>query len=155
MPSTVYIETTIPSYLMAWPSKNIVRAAHQQLTQEWWTNRHSFTLYTSRLVIRECQSGDTQAAMERIQSLQGIPLLEQTEDATQLAEQLLKGVPLPPHAATDALHIAISTVHGVNYLLPWNCRHIANVTLRPKIEEVCQFMGFRAPLICTPEELSN
>src|SRR4051794_35622462 len=149
----VYLETTIPSYLTAWPSRDLVRAAHQQITREWWSKRDEFELYSSRLVIQECQAGDPQAAADRLAALAGVPLLEPTAEAADLAEALAEGVPLPERAAADALHIAIATVHGMNYLLTWNCTHIANVTLRPRIESVCRAAGFEPPLICTPEEL--
>jgi hypothetical protein len=116
-------------------------------------HRDEFELYSSRLVVRECQAGDPVAAAARLAELAGIPLLEQTPEADTLAEALLRGVPLPERAAADALHIAIAAVHGVEYLLTWNCTHIANVTLRPRIESVCRASGFEPPLICSPEEL--
>ncbi|MGP0068674.1 MAG: type II toxin-antitoxin system VapC family toxin [Isosphaeraceae bacterium] len=153
MKRRVYIETTIPSYLTAWPSRDLVRAAHQQITREWWTNRSVFELYSSRLVVQECQAGDPQAAADRLAALAGVPLLEQLPEAASLADALLRGVPLPERAAADALHIAIAAVHGVDYLLTWNCTHIANVTLRSQIEAVCRAAGYEPPLICTPEEL--
>jgi len=153
MRSRVYVETTVPSYLAAWPSRDLVRAAHQQITREWWVNRDAFELYSSRLVVQECQAGDPQAAADRLAALAGVPLLEQTPEAAALAEALVRGVPLPERAAADALHIAIAAVHGVDYLLTWNCTHIANVTLRPQIEAVCRAAGYHCPLICTPEEL--
>ena len=153
MKPRVYIETTVPSYLTAWPSRDLVRAAHQQITREWWARRDAFELYSSRLVVQECQAGDPQAAADRLAALAGIPLLEQTSDAAALAEALLRGVPLPERAVADALHIAIAAVHGMDYLLTWNCTHIANVTLRPQIETVCRGSRYEPPLICTPEEL--
>jgi hypothetical protein len=153
MKPRIYLETTIPSYLTAWPSRDLVRAAHQQLTREWWAKRGVFELFSSRLVVEECQAGDPQAAADRLKALAGIPLLEQTADAAVLAEALVSEVPLPERAAADALHIAIATVHGVDYLLAWNCTHIAKVTLRPRIEAVCRAAGYEPPLICTPEEL--
>lgn len=155
MRPTVYVETTIPSYLTAWPSRDLVRAAHQQITREWWARRDEFELYTSRLVVQECQAGDARAAAERLAALAGIPLLEQETEVGELAEALLRGVPLPEKAAADALHIATAAVHGMLYLLTWNCKHIANVTLRPQIEAVCRAAGFEPPLICTPEELPD
>src|SRR5260370_8706262 len=107
MKPTVYLETTIPSYLTAWPSRDLVRAAHQQITREWWAGRDRFDLYSSRLVVQECQAGgDPQAAADRLVALAGIPLLEQGDDVAQLAEALLRGVPLPDRAAADALPIA-------------------------------------------------
>ena len=154
MSGRVYVETTIPSYLTAWPSRDLVRAAHQQITQEWWARRGSYELYSSRLVVVECQAGDPQAAADRMAAMVGIPLLEQSPEVASLAEALLRDVPLPPKAASDALHIATAAVHGMEYLLTWNCTHIANVTFRPQIEAVCRAAGYEPPLICTPEELS-
>jgi predicted nucleic acid-binding protein len=155
MKPRVYVETTIPSYLTAWPSRDLVRAAHQQITREWWSIRGDYELYSSRLVVRECQAGDPRAAADRLAAITDIPLLEQTAEAAALAEALLRDVPLPERAASDALHIATAAVHGMDYLLTWNCTHIANVTFRPQIEAVCRANGYEPPLICTPEELSG
>jgi predicted nucleic acid-binding protein len=149
----VYVETTVPSYLTAWPSRDLVRAAHQQVTREWWASRGGFELYSSRLVVQECEAGDARAAADRLATLAGIPLLEQTSEAAALAEALMSGVPLPVRAASDAIHIAIAAVHGIDLLVTWNCTHIANATLRPRIEAVCRAAGYEPPLICTPEEL--
>src|SRR2546430_8489882 len=123
MKPSVYVETTVPSYLTAWPSRDLVRAAHQQITREWWARRDGFELYTSRLVVQECQAGDPEAAAERLAALAGIPLLEQETDLADLAAALLRDVPLPAKAA-DALHIATAAVHGMQYLLTWNCTPI-------------------------------
>jgi predicted nucleic acid-binding protein len=153
MKPTVYVETTIPSYLTAWPSRDLVQAAHQQITQEWWAHRDDFELFTSRLVVQECRAGDAQAAADRLAALAGIPVLEQGTEVAELAEVLIREVPLPAKAAADALHIATAAVHGMQYLLTWNCAHLANVTLRPRIEAVCRAAGYEPPLICTPEEL--
>jgi PIN domain len=150
----VYLETTIPSYLTAWPSRDLVRAAHQQITRDWWDRRRAeFELYISQVVLRECQAGDATAAAERLKILQDLPLLEQTEEATRLAQALVVRVPLPERAAIDALHVAIAAVHGVDYLLTSNCTHIANATLRDPIESVCRENGYEPPAICTPDEL--
>ncbi len=154
MKPSVYLETTIPSYLAAWPSRDLVRAAHQQITRDWWDRRRAeFELYISQVVLRECQAGDATAAAERSKILQDLPLLEQTEEATRLAQALVDGVPLPERAAVDALHVAIAAVHGVDYLLTWNCTHIANATLRAPIDSVCRENGYEPPAICTPDEL--
>ncbi len=152
MKPTVYIETTIPSYLTARPSRDLIRAAHQHLTREWWARRDQFELFTSRLVVQECQAGDPQAAMDRLTALSGIPILEQEAKVEELAKSLLPGVPLPVKATADAVHIATAAVNGMQYLLTWNCSHIANVVLRLKIEAVCRAAGFEPPLICTPQE---
>ena len=154
MKPRVYLETTIPSYLRAWPSRDLVRAAHQQITREWWHQRRTqFEVFISQVVLRECQAGDPTAAADRLEVLQELSLLEQTDEATKLAQGLVEQVPLPDRAAVDALHIAIASVHGMDYLLTWNCTHIANATLRDPIESVCRAGGFEPPTICTPEEL--
>jgi hypothetical protein len=154
MKPKAYLETTIPSYLTARPSRDLVRAAHQQTTREWWEQRRTeFDLFVSQVVVRECQGGDTDAAAKRLDVIQGLPLLEQTVEAVTLAQALLDAVPLPNQAVVDALHIAISAVHGMDYLLTWNCTHIANASLRFSIESVCREHGYEPPVICTPEEL--
>ena len=110
--AAIYLETTIPSYLTAWPSRDLVRAAHQQITREWWVRRQEYELFVSQLVIRECQAGDREAAEERLEALDGIPLLEQVEEAESLAQALLDRVPLPGRATADALHIATAACMG-------------------------------------------
>jgi predicted nucleic acid-binding protein len=154
MKPRIYLETTIPSYLTAWPSRDLVRAAHQQITREWWRQRRGeFELFISQVVVRECQAGDPDAAARRLEVFRDLPLLEQTGEATALAQLLLEQVPLPDRAAVDALHIAIAAVHGMDYLLTWNCTHIANAALRGRIESACRAGGNEPPAICTPEEL--
>jgi hypothetical protein len=153
MKPRVYLETTVPSYLTAWPSRDLIRAAQQQMTRELWDRRVAFDLFISRIDLLECQAGDARAAADRLAVLTGVPLLEQTETVTALADALVRGIPLPPRASADALHIATAAVHGMHYLLTWNCTHLANATLRPRIEAVCRAAGCEAPLICTPQEL--
>ena len=132
----------------------MVTAAHQQLTHQWWADRRSaFDLYVSQLVIDEAAAGDSEMAARRLAVLDGIPLLAASEDARTLAEELVRKGPVPPKAATDAAHIALATVHGVEYLLTWNCTHIANAEMRVGIESVCRSRGFEPPILCTPEEL--
>jgi hypothetical protein len=126
MKPRVYLETTIPSYLTAWPSRDLLRAAHQQATRDWWAQRDEFELVVSQLVVNECQRGDPSAAAERMKVLEGLPLLDQPEVVDALAGALVRDVPLPPKATIDAFHIAFSACHGLQYLLTWNCTHIAN-----------------------------
>ena len=154
MPERVYVETTVVSYLTAWPSRDIVIAGHQQTTHEWWnTRRHSYELCVSRTVLDEAAAGDPQAAQDRLDVLSAMSLLQTTAEALSLAKALLAAGALPAKAADDALHIAVAAVHGIPYLVTWNCRHLANATMRPIIERVCAAQGFKAPIICTPEEL--
>lgn len=153
MKPTVYVETTVPSYLTAWPSRDVVRAGEQQVTLDWWARRTEFELRVSSLVLLECAAGDAEAAALRLAALDGVPVLAQTGEAEALADALLREVPLPAKAAADALHIAVAAVNGVAYLLTWNCTHIANATLRPRIEAVCRQSGYEPPVICSPKEL--
>ena len=129
-------------------------AANQQTTRDWWDNRRQeFDLFVSRFVVDECSDGDPVAAQERLVYLEGIPLVQISDDVSILAEALVAGVPLPQKAAVDALHVAVAAVNGVEYLLTWNCKHIANPSLRPRIEQQCRELGYEPPVICTPQEL--
>ena len=154
MKPTVYLETTIPSYLTAWRSPELVMAARQQITRDWWDkSRDDFELFVSQLVIDEASSGDPDAATRRLEVLDGIPLLEPREGTEDLVEALVRGLSLPAKAAADAAHIALSVVNGVDFLLTWNCTHIANAVFRSTIEQISRSLGYQVPVICTPEEL--
>jgi hypothetical protein len=150
----VYVETTVISYLTAWPSSEIVMAAHQQLTQEWWNSqRDKFDLFVSELVRQEAAAGDSEAARCRLEVIDSLLSLTLDEDTRQLAEVLAVHLKLPERAAADAAHIAIAAMNGMNYLITWYCRHIANAQLRTMIEKVITSFGYIAPILCTPEEL--
>jgi predicted nucleic acid-binding protein len=152
--SRVYVETTIVSYLTAWPSRDVVIAGHQQVTKEWWETRQGdFELCVSQLVLDEASMGDEAAARERIEVLRSLILIETLPEAVALVKALLFAGALPNKAAADALHIAVAATHGIPYLLTWNCRHLANAATRRVIESTCQASGFKAPIICTPDEL--
>ena len=154
MKHRVYLETSIIGYLTSRPSRDLLTAASQQITHEWWNDhRENYELYVSRFVIEECSAGAAVPAQERLDVLAGIPRLTVAEAVGDLSEALLDQVPLPEKANIDALHIAVAAVNGVDYLLTWNCRHIANVALRFQIESVCRSLGFEPPAICTPQEL--
>jgi len=150
----VYIETSVISYLTARPSRDLITAAHQQLTLDWWENRRfHFDLYISQLVVREASAGDEDAAKRRLNVIEIIPLLELNERSLALTRSLIEEGPLPEKASEDALHIAVATVHGMDFLLTWNCKHIANAEMRNLITEVCRSYGYEPPVTCTPEEL--
>lgn len=152
--ATVYIETTIISYLTARPGRDLVRAAHQQITREWWdTRREEFSLCTSRLVLDEASAGDAVAAAARLEALTGIPLLEYREPTLLLANALERALNLPPQAVGDALHLAVCAANGVDFLLTWNCRHLANAALASRIQEACWAHGLAGPRVVTPEQL--
>lgn len=142
------------SYLTALPSRDLVVAAHQQITRDWWeTRRAEFDLFVSQAVAQEASAGDPEAAARRLTVLQDLALVEVTEEALRFATDLVKQIPLPKQAAVDALHIAIAVLNGMHYLLTWNCRHIANAALRTRITSICRARGYETPVICTPEEL--
>lgn len=150
----VYMETTIVSYLTARPNRDPVIAGHQQITRDWWDQaRSDFELCTSLLVLQEAGSGDPEVAQDRLIILKSMILLDTTEAAVFLAEELVRANALPAKAADDALHIAVAASQKIPFLLTWNCRHMANAIMRPVIESVCAKMGYKAPIICTPEEL--
>lgn len=150
----VYLETTVISYLTARPSRTVVGAAHQQLTIDWWERRRQdFDLVVSELVLREAEAGDPDAAKRRLSALEGIPRLALSDEAISLAAEFVQRGLLPPTAAEDGLHIALATIHGVEYLLTWNCTHIANPELQVKLAEFLWERGLFLPFICTPEEL--
>lgn len=154
MKPTVYLETSVVSYVTAKPSRDLIVAGHQQITQEWWTARRpKFELYVSQMVLKEVGAGDENAARRRLEALRDIPLLAISEEAITLAQRYLEKGPLPSKAAEDALHIAVATVHGMDYLLSWNCKHIANAEMRQAIIRISQACGYESPIICTPEEL--
>ena len=154
MPGTIYVETSIISYLAARPSRDLITAARQQVTHTWWRERRpEFDLYVSQVVLAEAAAGDPQAATRRAELLAQLPLLDVTPEVAELAAALIEQTPLPPRAGADAVHIAIATYYGLDFLLTWNSAHIANAALRPRIEEVCRQSGFRPPVICTPDEL--
>ncbi len=150
----VYLETTIVSYLTARPSRDLIIAAHQELTREWWENRRAeFELYASQLVLQEASAGDAEAAKSRLDILAPLPLLITNPAAVTLARSLTTKGPLPKKAGADALHIAIAATNGVDYLLTWNCKHIANAQMYTAVAAKCRAAGFEPPVICTPEEL--
>ncbi len=153
MPS-VYIETSIVSYLTARPSQSLLVAAWQDVTVTWWSyHRQDFDLCTSALVIEEASRGDQEAAGRRIAHLEGIPLLPVSDQVIEFARRLVHPGPLPVEAADDAFHVALSAVHAVDYLLTWNFKHIDNALIKPQFRAICLKHGYPSPEICTPQEM--
>ena len=154
MPRRVYIETTIPSYLTARPSRDIVQAARQQLTREWWdVGRRNYDLCISQIVLDEAAAGDAEAAQRRMAVIDTLPLLDLTFEVDGLAGTIMQSGLLPASASRDAVHIAVTAVHQVHFLLTWNCRHIANATIFRDLQHIIMSAGYDVPVICTPEEL--
>ena len=152
MKQTLYLETTIVSYLTALPSHDLVVAAHQQVTRDWWDTRLAFELYVSQFVLDEAGAGDAKAAERRLAVLADIPVLDLTPEVRLVAGEIMRLGAMPAKAYVDALHVAVAAAHGMDYLLTWNCAHIANPVLRGKIEAICRATGFEPPVICTPVE---
>lgn len=153
---TLYIETSIVSYLRQGTSQNVIVVARQLLTRKWWDEeRINYELVTSLYVLDEAAEGDPVLAGERLQSLDGIPLLSLDPRIGVIANEILSRAILPPQAAIDALHIAMTAHHGIQYLLTWNCKHIANAKILPRIHKVLADLGCPIPIICTPEEMVN
>ena len=152
--ATVYIETSVVSYLTSRPSASLLAAAHQQVTRDWWDHhRLRFEQYISPMVIDEASRGDPEAAARRLAALDDFSVLEATQSAAELVDILISDGALPSVARDDATHVAIATVHRMDYLVTWNCRHIDNAEVKPLIRSVCAVHGYVCPEICTPEEL--
>lgn len=150
----VYLETSVISYLVGRLSRDVVVLGNQELTREWWaTRRADYELFVSEAVIGEAAIGDSDLARQRVEICDGLQLLAISDEAERLAPLLLKAAGMAPNAATDALHVAVATVHGMDYLLSWNCAHIANATIRRAIDKQCRASGYEPPVICTPQEL--
>jgi hypothetical protein len=152
--NSVYVETSIVSYLRQKPSPQLVAATRQLLTHRWWTReRRNYQLVVSQYVIDEASLGDPALARDRLSALDGIPLLPHDPEVQRVAREIMAIGVLPPKAQVDALHIASAAHHRVQYLLTWNCKHIANAKNFPRIHRVLAELGIPIPIICTPEEL--
>ena len=151
---TLYLETTIPSYLKAKQSRDIVQAARQQITTEWWDDRlKDFEIFISQVVVEEASEGDPFASAKRMEALKTFPLLEITEEVINLADKIILEKIIPEKAVRDALHIAVASYHEMSYLLSWNCKHIANAQIINRLRKTLADERFELPVICTPEEL--
>jgi predicted nucleic acid-binding protein len=154
MSETVYIETSILGYLTARSTKNLILAGNIEVTKDWWQLRRSnFNLYISQVVLDEVGQGDAEIATQRLEILRDLPLLEVTKTVEDLAAQFMARSNLPAKASDDAIHIALATVNRLDYLLTWNCKHIANAQIQKKLQQICSSFGCALPIICTPYEL--
>jgi predicted nucleic acid-binding protein len=152
--TTLYIETSIVSYLRQRRSSHVVVAARQLLTHQWWDEKRAdYELVTSQYVLDEVSGGDPALAADRLRTLDGIPLLPLDAEIGVIAEEIMSRAILPGKALIDALHIAVVAHHRIEYLLTWNCRHIANARILPRIHDVLADLGIPIPIICTPEEM--
>ncbi len=151
---TVYIETSIVSYLTARPSRNLIATARQYLTLEWWEDhRQKYAIFISNAVIAEASLGDKARSTERLNAIRSLTILEITDESQDLAEKIIAQSAMPKKAYDDALHLAIASCHNMDFLLTWNCRHLANAHLIPQLRFLIEEEGRCFPQICTPEEL--
>jgi predicted nucleic acid-binding protein len=156
MPSPVYVETSVISYLTARQSQDLIVSARQAITRDWWEQtRGRFDVYVSVLVIEETLAGDPGASAQRAQAIAGLSVLEMTDAAEVLAGELLGRGLVPKTSVADALHIALATVHGMDFLLTWNFRHINNAEIKARIRAAVEAAGYECPVICSPEELGG
>jgi hypothetical protein len=152
----IYIETTIPSYIVARPARDLLQAARQQLTRDWWElKRQQHELFTSQVVLDEIAGGEPAMAQQRIAIMAGIPVLLSTTDAESFTQRVLDSGLLPADADRDAAHIALATVHKMDILLSWNCRHIANAAIQSRLRRLAAEAGMTLPLLCTLDELTG
>ena len=150
----VYLETSVISFLTARPTRDVVKLAKQELTRDWWeTSRSHFDLYVSNAVLDEIREGDPVAAKRRMDMVAGLPVLDISDGVDTLLNQLLSAKVVPDGAVLDAFHIAVAAVHGMSFLLTWNCKHINNATQKSKIAAILTKAGYAEVVIATPEEL--
>ena len=149
--TTVYIETTIPSYLTANPSRDVFRLARQSITQQWWeTKRQDYDLVTSDFTVNECKKGDPVAAQRRMDCINGITLLRITDDIYSLSNSYLELLSFPNDSKIDMLHLAICVVNQIDYLLTWNCKHLGPITMQ-RVQAYNDRHGLFVPVLTTPE----
>ena len=154
MKPRLYLETTIPSYLVARRSRDAILRGQQAATRKWWDERRGdYELFLSEFVDLEAGRGDAEMAVARAAALEGLPRLAATEDARELAVEILSAGLIPANAAVDASHIAVAAVHRMDILLTWNCTHIHNIAISRQIERLCARAGWACPAICTPFDL--
>lgn len=154
MKATVYIESTIVSYLTAKPSRDLIVAAHQQLTTEWWDLiRPQVDCFVSPFVIQEISAGDEEAANKRIEFVKDIPVLEINKEIQKLAQTYFNSLDIPEKARLDASHLAVAVWHELDYLLSRNCKHIVSGRVKKILEKINSQLNIKTPVLCTPEEL--
>jgi predicted nucleic acid-binding protein len=156
MPASVYIESSIISYLTSRPSRDVVKAGRQAITYDWWLkSKDQYEVYISALVEEEISGGDPTAAAKRLEAVSSIPSILITSEAQLLADALVASRAVPGNSVRDALHIAIAATQGIEYLLTWNFRHINNAETKALIVRVVEADGWVCPILCSPEELGS
>ncbi len=154
MKESIYLETTVVSYFTAKISRDIIVLAHQEITQEWWPQAvERFEVFISEIVVEEARLGDIEAEKKRLEVLKNFPHLELTKKVEKMAQVYMEQLEIPEKSTRDAIHIAVAFVHNIDYLVTWNCAHIANAEVIKKLMKINNSFGIHTPIICTPEEL--
>lgn len=154
MKETVYLETSVLSYYTARPSRDVVVIAHQEITRQWWEKAlNEYEIFISQAVIDEASDGDPGASEERLKAMRDFQYLEINSKVGEMTEIYIAELKIPPKAVGDAVHIAIASIHEIDYLVTWNCSHIANGVIIKKLAEINTNYGVHTPVLCTPEEL--
>ena len=154
MKLAIYIEATIVSYIAARPSRQPFLLGCQRLTRRWWREkRREYELFSSRVVLGEAARGEAKMARRRTELLRAVQFLNESPEASELAQRFRENITLPEHAAADAMHIALAAVHGIEFLMTWNCTHIANPHIHRILSRVCEKHGYELPALVTPLEM--
>ena len=154
MKESIYLETTVVSYYTSKPSRDIIVFAHQQITWEWWPMAiKRFNMFISEVVIDEARMGDAEAAKKRLKELKPFPHLELNDMVEKMAEVYMNNLEIPEKSFRDAAHLAVASVHNIDYLVTWNCTHLANGEHIKRLVKINKSFGVPTPIICTPEEL--
>ena len=155
MNESVYIETTIPSYLSARSSRDLIVAAHQRITHEWWEGqREKYQLFISPIVVTECSAGDPERAKARLALLTEMTLLEYSPRIDSLTEQIMGGLRIPQSKRLDAMHLAYAVEYQIDFVMTWNCSHLANAQSEKALASFCKQKNVWMPILCTPEEVT-
>src|SRR3990167_8685934 len=151
---TLYLETTIPSYLVAKSTRDVIVLAHQQLTREWWNDhRHLYEMFISQVVLDEIKRGESEMTEKRVEVLQGIPILEMNDEVERLAKRYFESLHFSAKAIRDAFHLAFAVIYEIDFMATWNCTHLANANTIFRLSRLNKEWGYETPIICTPEEL--
>ncbi|MBI1783652.1 type II toxin-antitoxin system VapC family toxin, partial [Candidatus Sumerlaeota bacterium] len=151
MKPKLYIETTVISYLVAHPSKHVILAGQQEVTRRFWEDRMGrYEPYISAAVLEEIREGDAEMARFREAAIAALKILPATGAAFDLADHLVRRRVIPEKAHKDAMHIAIAAIHGMEFLVTWNCRHIANAAISRRVADLMRSEGLQLPVLCTP-----
>ena len=153
---SVYLETSVISYLTSKPSQNIVTLANQQVTRQWWEKeRNLYDLFISGSVLDEISQGDAKASSSRLEKVKEIKVLSIDNQVQELSNLFIESRLIPPKSYEDALHLSYTIVQKIDILLTWNCKHLANLEILRMLQNICNPLNLTLPDICTPYMLTK